>query len=84
MQTYNQFNQGRSIMPLLMNFTTPSPIQTRELEMPSVNYNDKTQISYEMRLACTRCVKLKTKTGPGGRSVNCDYKNENDDTKNVR
>lgn len=26
MQTYNQFNQG-NIMPLLMNFTTPSSIQ---------------------------------------------------------
>ena len=55
MQTYNQFNQG-NIMPLLMNFTTPSPIQDG-FDMPSTNYNDETQISYEMRTIGTRCYK---------------------------
>lgn len=88
MQTYNQFNKGRSIMPLLMNFTTPSPIQETGFSMPSMGYNDDTQISYDMRLVCTRCARLRprTKRGPSamGSPWQSDMKNDNDDTKNVR
>ena len=82
MQTYNQYNQG-NIMPLLMNFTTPSPIQ-EGFEMPSVRYDNDTQISYEMRMVATRSAKYRsgTKPGTGGRLP--DHKNENDDTKAVR
>ena len=84
MQTYNQFNQGRSIMPLLMNFTTPSPIQETGFSMPSMDYNDDTQISYEMRLVATRCAKQHPRTIHRGNGWYTDYKNENDDTKQVR
>lgn len=85
MQTYNQYNQG-NIMPLLMNFTTPSPIKENGFNMPSMGYNDDTQISYEMRMVATRCAKMRPRTRPdgSGRLVHHDAKNENDDTKSVR
>lgn len=85
MQTYNQFNQS-NVMPLLMNFTTPSTIQEADFEMPSMGYNDDAQISYEMRLLATRSAKNRPKTRPDSKGRPCfsDYKNENDDTKNVR
>ena len=83
MQTYNQLNQGRSIMPLLMNFTSPSQIQENGFSLPSMGYNDDTQISYEMRLMATRSAKHRPRTaGPKGQ--NSDWKNENDDVKTVR
>ena len=82
MQTYNQFNQG-NIMPLLMNFTQPSPIQETGFSIPSMGYNDDTQISYEMRLVATRSAKMRPRTGGIGGKYQ-DMKNENDDTKNVR
>ena len=83
MQTYNQFNQG-NIMPLLMNFTTPSQIQENDYNLPSMGYSDDTQISYEMRLVCTRSAKYRPRTRKSGSNWCADYKNENDDTKNVR
>lgn len=84
MQTYNQFNQS-NIMPLLMNFTTPSPIQETGFSLPSMGYNDETQISYEMRLVCTRSAKHRPNTiKRGPTNWIGDDKNENDDTKNVR
>lgn len=79
MQNYNQFNQG-NIMPLLMNFTAPTPIQDGGLRMPSLGYDDQTQIPFEMRMVCTRSAKWRNWTRKGGG----DYKNENDDTKVVR
>lgn len=82
MQTYNQFNQG-NIMPLLMNFTTPSSIQESGFNLPPMGYNDDTQISYEMRLLATRSAKHRPRTS-GSKNQYSDYKNENDDTKNVR
>ena len=84
MQTYNQINQG-NIMPLLMNFTNSSPIQDG-FEMPHMEYNDIEQISYEMRMVCTRCAKMRPKTRkmPGSGGFVQDLKNENDDTKSVR
>jgi len=82
MQTYNQFNQGRSIMPLLMNFTTPSPIQ--EADDYKFTYNDGEQISYEMRTIGTRSLKSHgTRLRPGGPSK-VDKANEIDDSKTVR
>ena len=86
MQTYNQFNQG-NIMPLLMNFTTPSPIQETGFSMPSIGYNDDTQISYDTRSVCTRCARWRgrTRKKPGNNTIwDSDLKNENDDTKTVR
>lgn len=83
MQTYNQIDQG-NIMPLLMNFTTPSQIQENGFSMPSIGYNDDTQISYDMRLVCTRSAKYRNRTIKSGTNWFGDYKNENDDTKNVR
>lgn len=82
MQTYNQFNQGRSIMPLLMNFTTPSPIQ--EADDYKFTYNDGEQISYEMRTLGTRSLhQHSTRVGRGG-TVKADRQNEIDDTKTVK
>ena len=61
MQIYNQFNQG-NIMPLLMNFTTPSQIQDGGFKMPAMGYDDRTQVSYEMRMLATRCAKIRPRT----------------------
>lgn len=80
MQTYNQFNQG-NIMPLLMNFTTPSPIQEAD-DIP-FTYNDGQQISYEMRMIGTKSFKMgRTKIAP--HKDKQDNRNEIDDTKNVK
>ena len=84
MQTYNQFNQG-NIMPLLMNFTTPTPIQ--EADDIQFTYNDGQQISYEMRMIGTRCLKTHTtryQYRPGGYRSTPDRGNEIDDSKNVK
>lgn len=85
MQTYNQFNQG-NIMPLLMNFTTPTPIQ--EAEDVKFTYNDGEQISYEMRIIGTRSLKNNRtwvrKTGPNSGLTKTDKANEIDDSKTVR
>ena len=85
MQTYNQINQG-NIMPLLMNFTTPTPIQ--EADDIKFTYNDGQQISYEMRTIGTKSLKRHTtymynKLGHkcGGKT---DSANEIDDSKSVR
>lgn len=84
MQTYNQFNQG-NIMPLLMNFTTPTPIQ--EADDIKFIYNDGQQISYEMRIVGTRSLKshsTRYKNSGGGISSKTDRANEIDDSKSVR
>lgn len=82
MQPYNQINQG-NIMPLLMNFTTPSSIQENGFNLPPMGYNDATQTSYEMRMLATRSAKYRPRTA-GARGQNSDWKNENDDVKTVR
>ena len=82
MQTYNQFSQG-NIMPLLMNFTTPSSIQESGINLPPMGYNDVTQTSYEMRMLATRSAKYRPRTA-GSKGQLSDYKNENDDVKTVR
>ena len=86
MQTYNQFNQG-NVMPLLMNFTTPSTIQDGFV-VPHMDYNDIEQISYEMRTIGTRSLKLHV-TDTGRRNgtlkfTKTDRANEIDDSKSVR
>lgn len=86
MQTYNQFNQG-NIMPLLMNFTTPTPIQ--EADNIKFTYNDGQQISYEMRTIGTRSLKTHTSKLPSKTSKTAyinkiDKSNEIDDSKTVR
>lgn len=86
MQTYNQFNQG-NIMPLLMNFTTPSPIQ--EADDVKISYNDREQVSYEMRTIGTRSLKshtskLPSKTNRTAYVNKIDKSNEIDDSKTVR
>lgn len=85
MQTYNQFNQG-NIMPLLMNFTTPTPIQ--EADDIKFTYNDGEQISYEMRTVGTRSLKNNRtwikKIGPSTGTSKTDKSNEIDDSKTVR
>ena len=85
MQTYNQFNQG-NIMPLLMNFTTPTPIQ--EADDIKFNYIDGEQISYEMRTIGTRSLKNNRtwikKIGPSTGTSKIDKANEIDDSKTVR
>lgn len=86
MQTYNQFNQG-NIMPLLMNFTTPSPIH--EADDVKISYNDGEQVSYEMRTIGTRSLKSHTSKLPSKTSRTAyinkvDKSNEIDDSKTVR
>lgn len=80
MQTYNQIDQG-NIMPLLMNFTTPTPIQ--EADNLKFTYNDGEQISYEMRMIGTRCLRSHTTRG-GNPNPKTDYGNQIDDSKAVR
>lgn len=85
MQTYNRFNQG-NIMPLLMNFTTPVPVQ--EADDIKFTYNDGEQISYEMRILGTKSLKSTTTQFRNKNGTKC-YKsdgrsNQMDDTKNVR
>lgn len=84
MQTYKHFNQG-NIMPLLMNFTTPNPIQ--EADDVTFSYNDGEQISYEMRTIGTRSLKVHStryKNSKGGINSKTDKANEIDDSKTVR
>lgn len=82
MQTYNPMN-GQNIMPLLMNFTTPSPIQ--DITPDVFNYDEENQISYEMRYVGTRCLRHSGTTRRGGKTVSySDPKNEIDDSKWVR
>lgn len=84
MQTYNQNNQG-NIMPLLMNFTTPAPIQ--EADDIKFTYNDGQQISYEMRTIGTRSLKTNRtyiRKWKGGGESKSDKANEIDDSKTVR
>lgn len=84
MQTYNQINQS-NIMPLLMNFTTPTPIQ--EADDVKFTYNDGQQISYEMRTIGTRSLKSHATVihqGKGTRVTKSDKGNEIDDSKTVR
>lgn len=85
MQTYNQINQG-NIMPLLMNFTTPTPIQ--EADEIKFIYNDGEQISYEMRTIGTRSLRSVNTAFKDKNGNNChknDPKsNQIDDSKSVR
>lgn len=77
MQTFNQIG-NTNIMPLLINFTTPSPIQ--EVEEPKYNYNDSEQISYEMRTVGTKSLRVRTT----GKPMGMERKNEIDDSKCVK
>ncbi len=52
MRTYNDYASGKDIMPLMMNFTNPSPISVSE--PISFTYSDTEQINYEMRTVGTR------------------------------
>ena len=80
MQTFNRINQG-NIMPLLMNFTTPTPIQ--EADDIKFNYIDGEQISYEMRLIGTRSLKPKMTQLAHGRGGD-GKSNQIDDSKTVK
>ena len=82
MRTNNQASQ--EIMPLMMNFTTPTPILD-EQKMPFV-YDDEEQApGFEMRAVGTRCLRHHGTTRRGGKVVrHTDPKNEVDDSKTVR
>ena len=72
-------------MPLLMNFTTPTPIQ--EITPMVFNYDEENQLSYEMRTIGTRCLKsqsTKKKSAGTGVLYTTDKKNEIDDSKTVK
>lgn len=76
--------QGTNVMPLMMNFVTPTPIR-ESVDTPYFNYDEENQISYEMRLVGTRCLRHHGNTSRGGKCVShCDPKNETDDSKSVR
>ena len=76
MRTYNQTSQN--IMPLMMNFTTQTPI-VNEQQMPLI-YNDMNQMTdVDMRIVGTR-----KKNRTGGYNSVTDRKNAIDDSKSVR
>ena len=82
MQTNIQ-NSGNQMLPLLMTFTRPTPIQEYEPEV--FNYDEVNQISYEMRIVGTKSLRHHGTTKRGGKTVSyCDAKNEIDDSKSVR
>ncbi len=86
MRTYfNSYNQN-DIMPLLMNFTQPSPIE--EYEPINFEYSDTEQVSYEMRIVGTRCLRSSTTGSRRARGMSLDHKfdrkNEIDDSKSVK
>lgn len=81
MQTYTYSNSGNQVLPLMMNFTRPTPISEYDIE--PLTYNDQTQVSYEMRIVGTRSLKSSwTHVRTGGNKT--DKKNEIDDSKSVR
>lgn len=75
-------NGNSNIMPLLMSFTTPTPVQ--EITPMVFNYDEENQLSYEMRTIGTRCLRsTSTKTKSVG-TYKSDQKNEIDDSKTVK
>lgn len=85
MRTY-EYNRGRNIMPLMMNFTKPSPITITE--PVTFTYSDTEQINYEMRIVGTRSLRSSLTDKSRGRGKTpahvTDRKNEIDDSKSVR
>jgi len=81
MRTCN-YNMQPDIMPLMMNFTAPSPIE--EISEPvKFYYDDFEQINYDMRVVGTRSLKASW-THPKKGVSKTDRKNEIDDSKTVR
>lgn len=84
MRTYNQTSQN--IMPLMMNFTTQTPI-VNEQQIPLI-YNDMNQMTdVDMRIVGTRCLRsssTRKKNRTGGYNLVTDRKNAIDDSKSVR
>lgn len=70
-------------MPLLMNFTTATPIE-EEVELHNIIYDELSQTVYDMRTVGTKCLKSHTTKKPGTSRVTTDRKNEIDDTKSVK
>ena len=72
-------------MPLLMNFTTATPIE-EEVELHNIIYDELSQTVYDMRTVGTKCLKSHTTKKPGTSScrVTTDRKNEIDDYKFVK
>jgi hypothetical protein len=85
MQTNNSINGGQ-VLPLLMTFTNPTPIEDYTPEV--FNYDDENQISYEMRIIGTRCLRSSSTGTRRARGMSMDHKtdrkNEIDDSKSVR
>lgn len=80
MQT-NISNNGGKVLPLLMTFTNPTPIEDYTPEV--FNYDEEKQISYEMRIVGTRSLRHSS-TRVLHRGSKTDKKNEIDDSKSVR
>lgn len=80
MQMYNQINQG-NIMPLLMNFTSPSLIQENGINLPPIIYNDGEQITYEMSISRTYC---KRECSYNLNHKTRDYRDMHDDNRTIR
>ena len=84
MRTYINSSNQNDIMPLMMNFTAPSPIE--EISEPvKFYYDDFEQINYNMRTVGTRSLKYSsTRVGKTIYGTKTDKKNEIDDSKTVR
>lgn len=81
MQTYN-FNYGQNLMPLLMNFTTPTPIQ--DITPDTLSYDETNQVTYDMRTVGTKSLRyVATKIGGKNGCTQSDPKNVLDDEKSV-
>lgn len=79
----NMNMRGTNVMPLMMNFVQPT--QIREFFDPGYIYDEINQISHEMRVVGTRCLRHHGDTRRGGKvTSHSDPKNETDDSKTVR
>lgn len=82
MRTYNAYNSGNNIMPLMMNFTQPTSIEVAE--PVSITYNEFDQITYETRTVGTRSLRSHWTSATKNRCARTDKANEIDDSKWVR
>ena len=82
MRTSYGYNNGKDIMPLMMNFTAPTAIEISE--PVAMTYNEKEQISSETRTVGTRSLRSRWTSATKSRAGRTDKANEIDDSKWVR
>lgn len=81
------FNNARTkaghVMPLLMGYTIPTPIEADEVEHQII-YDPMTQkVVMDLRSIGTKCLKTSHTSTGRGTNLKIDKKNEIDDSKQV-